>query len=66
MEHPNDADEAASVVISEIFPLSSSPNFTQPRNNQPQLKGITNFVSSTLEISSNIFICSALTKRRRS
>ncbi|KAL1215466.1 Transcription factor LRL3 [Cardamine amara subsp. amara] len=43
MEHPNNADEAASVAISEIFPLSS-PNFTQPKNknktsqNPPHLK----------------------------
>lgn len=37
MEHPNDADEAASVVISEIFPLSSPKNKTS--QNPPQLKG---------------------------
>ncbi|AED97978.1 hypothetical protein AtNW77_Chr5g0151831 [Arabidopsis thaliana] len=45
IEHQHDADEAASVVISEIFPFSS-PNSTQPHNknktkvsdNPPNLK----------------------------
>ncbi|XP_020884827.1 uncharacterized protein LOC9302716 isoform X2 [Arabidopsis lyrata subsp. lyrata] len=45
IEHQHDADEAASLVISEIFPFSS-PNSTQPRNknktkisdNPPNLK----------------------------
>lgn len=52
IEHQHDADEAASLVISEIFPFSS-PNSTQPRNknktkisgNPHSLKGILVLVS---------------------